>query len=153
MYRSTPSPLPISNSPPKLEDVGCEYADQESRAPQNVLPVLGQPQVAHRFTSAIPGRPQTPKGHIVPFTHGELSEIHAAISRPIMRAFVYVLEYTGLRIFDAVELHVQDIVDGRLKITTEKTDEIVWLPLPHLYFRNLPTSGQPNTTSGRLNRS
>jgi integrase len=81
--------------------------------------------------------PETPKSHITPYTDAELSKIHAAISRPIMRAFVYVLQFTGLRISDAVQLQVTDILDGKLKIRTEKTDEVVWLPLPPFVLQEL----------------
>lgn len=63
------------------------------------------------------------------FTDQELSKIHAAIKRPIMRAFILVLQHTGLRISDAVQLRKQDIENGKLRITTKKTKSIVWLPL------------------------
>jgi integrase len=81
--------------------------------------------------------PKPPKTHIVPYTDAELSKIHAAISRPIMRAFVYVLEFTGLRISDAVQLQITDIASGKLRIITEKTDEVVWLPLPPFVLAEL----------------
>lgn len=64
------------------------------------------------------------------FTEEEIQKIHAAIGRPIMRAFILALQYTGLRISDAVQLRKQDIEGGRLKITTTKTGSVVWLPLP-----------------------
>jgi integrase len=67
---------------------------------------------------------------IVPFTEQELDKIHAAIGRPIMRAFVLTLQHTGLRISDAVQLRKQDIENGKLCIRTEKTKSTVWLPLP-----------------------
>lgn len=64
------------------------------------------------------------------FTEQELSQIHATIKRPIMRAFILVLQYTGLRISDAVKLRAQDITGGKLRIVTKKNKTVVWLPLP-----------------------
>lgn len=64
------------------------------------------------------------------FTERELAKIHATIKRPIMRAFILVLQHTGLRISDAVQLRKQDITNGKLRIVTKKTKSFVWLPLP-----------------------
>ena len=67
---------------------------------------------------------------IAVFTDAELSKLQATIRRPIMRAFVLTLLYTGLRISDAVRLRKQEIVDSKLCIRTKKTKALVWLPLP-----------------------
>jgi integrase len=75
-------------------------------------------------------RPIVEPPEVTVFSKEELAKIHAAISRPIMRAFVLTLEHTGLRISDAVQLRKQDIVDGKLCIRTKKTKSTVWLPLP-----------------------
>jgi integrase len=64
------------------------------------------------------------------FTDDELKKIQAAIKRPIMRAFVLTLQYTGLRISDAVQLHEDLIHDGKLSILTKKKRTRVELPLP-----------------------
>jgi integrase len=74
--------------------------------------------------------PRVDPTEVTVFTPAELQKIHATIKRPIMKAFVLVLEHTGLRISDAVQLRKQDIVDGKLCIRTEKTSATVWLPLP-----------------------
>lgn len=74
--------------------------------------------------------PEIEPSEISPFDEKELTKIHKAISRPIMRAFILTLQHTGLRISDAVQLKKQDIVDGKLCIRTEKTKSVVWLPLP-----------------------
>lgn len=74
--------------------------------------------------------PKTESTKVSVFTPDELSKIHATIKRPIMRAFVLVLQHTGLRISDAVQLRKQDISDGKLRITTKKNKTVVWLPLP-----------------------
>ena len=74
--------------------------------------------------------PQLKPSKVTVFTDKEIAAIHAQIKRPIMRAFILTLQHTGLRISDAVQLRKQDITDGRLCITTEKTGSEVWLPLP-----------------------
>jgi integrase len=63
------------------------------------------------------------------FTDKELSKIHTTIKSPIMRAFILVLQHTGLRISDAVQLRKQDIASGKLRIITKKNKSVVWLPL------------------------
>ena len=74
-----------------------------------------------------PPKPEPPDVSV--FSDDELSKIQKKIKRPIMRAFVLVLQHTGLRISDAVRLRKQDISDGKLRIVTKKTKSIVWLPL------------------------
>ena len=74
--------------------------------------------------------PKASPSKVSVFTDEELSNIHATIKRPIMRAFILVLQHTGLRISDAVQLRKQDITGGKLRITTKKTKSVVWLPLP-----------------------
>jgi integrase len=74
--------------------------------------------------------PEIEPSKISVFTPEQVTKIHAAIKRPIMRAFILVLQHTGLRISDAVQLKRQDITDGKLRIRTEKTSAVVWLPLP-----------------------
>lgn len=47
-----------------------------------------------------------------------------------VRAFVFTLMFTGLRIGDAVALGKDRIQDGKLLLYTQKTKVPVWLPLP-----------------------
>jgi integrase/recombinase XerD len=47
-----------------------------------------------------------------------------------LRAFVYLLRYSGLRIRDAVMLKRDCLKDGKLFLHTSKTGVPVWLPLP-----------------------
>lgn len=51
-------------------------------------------------------------------------------NRARIRAMILLLRYTGLRISDAATLARAEIVDGKLKLRTEKTGAVVWLPLP-----------------------
>lgn len=81
--------------------------------------------------------PKTPKGTVVPFDDAELTKIHAASGKPRIRAFVLLLQYSGLRISDAVKLRVSDVRDGKLCITTKKTGSVVWLPLPPFVLSTL----------------
>jgi integrase len=74
--------------------------------------------------------PEIEPSKVTVFAEEELQKIHATIKRPIMSAFILVLQHTGLRISDAVQLKKQDITNGKLRISTEKTGSNVWLPLP-----------------------
>jgi integrase/recombinase XerC len=47
-----------------------------------------------------------------------------------VRAFIYILRYTGLRISDAASLRVSDVKDGKVLLRTEKTGTLVWIPIP-----------------------
>lgn len=77
-----------------------------------------------------------------PFTEDELTRIFDACGKLVtrgtygkenvkrVRAFVYVLRYTGLRISDAAGLKVSDVQDGKILLRTEKTGTLVWIPIP-----------------------
>jgi integrase len=43
---------------------------------------------------------------------------------------ILLLRYTGLRISDASTLARSEVVDGKLRLRTEKNGAVVWLPLP-----------------------
>lgn len=78
----------------------------------------------------------------MPFTEEELTAIYAACDRLVTRgtygienrirvkAFVYVLRYTGLRLSDAIRLEDSRVREGRVFVRTEKTGTIVWIPIP-----------------------
>lgn len=77
-----------------------------------------------------------------PFTEEELRAIFQACGKLItrgtygkenvkrVRAFIYVLRYTGLRISDAARLTVSHVQGGKVLIRTEKTGTLVWVPIP-----------------------
>jgi integrase/recombinase XerD len=78
----------------------------------------------------------------MPFTEDELAAIFSACDRLVTRgtygtenkarvkAFVYILRYTGLRISDASHLDETRVKDGRVFLRTEKTGTLVWVPIP-----------------------
>jgi integrase len=74
--------------------------------------------------------PKVEPTEVVPFTDEDLAKIYSATTRPRMIAFLLILQYTGLRISDAVKLHQDRIQDGKLSLRTQKTKADVWLPLP-----------------------
>lgn len=73
---------------------------------------------------------KVPPASIEPFDAEELQKIHEACERPRLRAFVFLLQYSGLRISDAVKLERASLRDGRLHLATQKTGARVYLPLP-----------------------
>jgi integrase len=78
----------------------------------------------------------------IPFTEEELDQIFEACGKLItrgtygrenvkrVRAFIYILRYTGLRISDAARLKVSDVSEGKVLLRTEKTGTLVWIPIP-----------------------
>lgn len=79
----------------------------------------------------------------IPFTEGEVNAIIDACDKLVtrgrysteqnvarVRAFIYILRYTGLRISDAAKLDVSRVQDGRVFLRTEKTGTLVWVPIP-----------------------
>lgn len=84
-----------------------------------------------------------------PFTEEEVQAIFAACDRLVTRgtygrenvkrvkAFIYILRYTGLRISDAARLDVSRVKDGRVFLRTEKTGTLVWIPIPDFVSRAL----------------
>ena len=87
--------------------------------------------------------PPAPKSRVIPFTDEQLMKIHAATKTPLQRAFVLVLQYTGLRIGDASQIRPADIDDGRLMIQTQKRKTTVWLPLPPFVLSALESLKTP----------
>ncbi len=78
----------------------------------------------------------------MPFTPEEVAAMIAACDRLVTRgtygkqnqarvkAFIYILRYTGLRISDAARLDTNRVRDGRVSLRTEKTGVPVLVPLP-----------------------
>jgi integrase/recombinase XerD len=86
--------------------------------------------------------PRAQSGPKMPFTEDELAAIYEACdvmvtrgtygneNRARVKAFVYILRYTGLRISDAARLDESRVRDGRVFLRTEKTETLVWVPIP-----------------------
>lgn len=85
----------------------------------------------------------------VPFTEDEVGRIFEACGKLVtrgtygrenvkrVRAFIYVLRYTGLRISDAARLTVSHVTNGKVLLRTEKTGMLVWVPIPEYVVRAL----------------
>lgn len=79
----------------------------------------------------------------MPFTEEEITAIFTACDKLVTRgtygtenkarvkAFIYILRYTGLRISDAAKLDESRVVEGRVFLRTEKTGTLVWVPIPN----------------------
>jgi integrase/recombinase XerD len=87
----------------------------------------------------------------LPYSRDEMVRILEAATRYIaeiqpqgkenaqrLRALVLLLRYTGLRIGDAVACSVERLVDGKLRLYTQKTGTHVHCPLPQFVVRDLP---------------
>jgi integrase len=84
-----------------------------------------------------------------PFTEEELQAIYSACDRLVthgsygrenrarVKAFIYILRYTGLRISDASKLDESRVKDGRVFLRTEKTGTFVWVPIPQFVVDSL----------------
>jgi integrase/recombinase XerD len=75
---------------------------------------------------------QTPT---LPFTDEEIQRLHAALptfrgDAERLRAMILLLQYSGLRIGDAVSLKRDRIKGAKLFLYTAKTGTPVWCPLP-----------------------
>jgi site-specific recombinase XerD len=86
-------------------------------------------------------RIKTPKAkqrQVLPFSPDEMQKIIAAskaigrggYERSRARALVLLLANTGLRLGDAMTLAHSRVVNGQLRLRTQKTNQTVWLPLP-----------------------
>jgi integrase len=82
-----------------------------------------------------PGRVQESK--IVPLEPEEFDKILKACDslsyknrRPVLRAMILVMRYTGLRIRDVVTLRRDSVIKGKLFLRTSKTGTDVYCPLP-----------------------
>jgi site-specific recombinase XerD len=62
-------------------------------------------------------------------------------NRQRLRAFIYVLRYTALRISDVVKLRKSAVADGRMLLRTQKTGATVHLPLPPFVVEELKQIG------------
>jgi integrase/recombinase XerD len=108
--------------------------------------------------------PATHVPEVVPFTEEEVSKILAACDQYTptrnairLRALVYLLLHSGLRIGDAVMLARSKIVDGRLTLRTQKKGVSVSLPLPPVALKALAaipdTSAYYFTTGNALSKA
>lgn len=92
-----------------------------------------------------------------PFTNDELRKIIEASGEIVTRgtygkenakrvkAFIYILRYTGLRISDAANLDESKVVGGRVFLRTEKNGAFVWIPIPEFVvdaLREVPRVGR-----------
>ena len=86
----------------------------------------------------------------LPFTQDEMSKILGAVesykddsqglsvpNAARFRALILLLRFSGLRIGDAVGCHRSRIVDGKLKLYTQKTGTMVYIPLPEFVVKEL----------------
>jgi integrase/recombinase XerD len=85
----------------------------------------------------------------MPFTDDELARIFSACdelvtrgtygkeNRARVKAFIYILRYTGLRISDATRLDEARVRDGRVFLRTEKRGTLVWVPIPQFVVDTL----------------
>jgi integrase len=109
---------------------------------------------------------------VVPFTRDEVIKIVKACDRypdkqnaVRLRALVLLLQYSGLRIGDAVTLSRDRISDGKLSLYTTKTGTAVYCPLPPVVITALdavPANGKfffwtgaskPKSTVGNWQRA
>jgi integrase len=94
--------------------------------------------------------PEVKNRPTLPYTHEDMTEILAACNRRIarlagegresaqrLRALVLLLRYSGLRIGDAVGCPVENLVDGKLRLYTQKTGTHVHCPLPDFVVMEL----------------
>lgn len=99
-----------------------------------------------------------------PFSEDELKAIFQACGKLVtrgtygkenvkrVRAFVYILRYTGLRISDAARLTVSHVQSGKVLLRTEKTGTLVWIPIPDYVMDALsevPREGEFYFQTGR----
>jgi integrase/recombinase XerD len=61
----------------------------------------------------------------------------AAVNGVRFRALILMLRYSGLRIGDAVRCERSSLVDGKLRIYTQKTGTHVYIPLPEFVVKEL----------------
>lgn len=95
---------------------------------------------------------KAPQGEVkatLPFSDAEIEKIlwatevypkhgrYGADNGKRVRAFVNLLRYSGLRIRDAVTLKREKIEHGRLLLGTQKTGQMVHLPLPQSVVKEL----------------
>jgi integrase/recombinase XerD len=96
------------------------------------------------------GKPEIEDRPTLPFSHDEMTRILVAAEANItkiqpegldnairLRALVLLLRYTGLRISDAVGCSVDRLVDGKLRLYTQKTKTHVYCPLPAFVSQEL----------------
>lgn len=124
-YRETWELAPVT-AYKKLERLRTffKFCQEAGWISNNVAKLLTPPKVKMRPT--------------LPFSDKEWEKIEWALDlyrdqpkgrRRVVRAFVLLLRYSGLRIGDAISLETKNIRDGKLLLRTGKTGQPVWLPL------------------------
>lgn len=114
------------------------YAQENGWIKENPAKKISNPKVTMRPT--------------LPFSHDEMIRTLAIATKNIeevqrhgkdnarrLRALVLLLRYTGLRIGDAVACSVERLVDGKLRLYTQKTGTHVHCPLPDFVVKELNT--------------
>ena len=88
--------------------------------------------------------PKSPKSRSEPFSDAELTKIYSCIGSKRLRAFTMILQYTGLRISDAVQIHPNQIQNGKLRLIATKNKNTIWLPLPPFVLLALSDLNSPS---------
>jgi site-specific recombinase XerD len=87
----------------------------------------------------------------IPFKDEEIAAIMKGVDefpdspagrRKQLRAFILLLRYSGLRIQDAINFTMERISDGSMMVRTQKTGQVVWLPLPEVVLEALKGLGE-----------
>jgi len=112
------------------------FARENAWVTENPASKISNPKVSMRPT--------------LPFSHDEMVRILAATSKRIsacqphgrdnarrLRGLVLLLRYSGLRISDAVSCSVDRLIDGKLRLYTQKTGTHVHCPLPEFVVKEL----------------
>jgi integrase len=79
--------------------------------------------------------PKVTQSPTLPFSRDDMKRIIAACdkyggNRKRMKAFVFTMRYTGLRIGDAIRLSKSQVTEGRVFVRTAKTGQPVTVPVP-----------------------
>jgi integrase/recombinase XerD len=69
--------------------------------------------------------------------YAEDRRVYAAVNPIRLRALVLLLRYSGLRISDAVACLCSRLIDGKLRLYTQKTGTHVYVPLPEFVVKEL----------------
>jgi integrase/recombinase XerD len=122
----------------KLERLRCflRFARDNGWVTENLAEKIKSPRVTMRPT--------------LPFTQDQMIKILEAAARRIqtvpsqgkenarrLRGLVLLLRYSGLRIGDAVSCSIDRLVDGKLRLYTQKTGTHVHCPLPKFVIAEL----------------
>ena len=117
------------------------FARDNNWIPDNPASKIANPKVVMRPT--------------LPFTQDEMLRIlggttqyiesrqpHGRQNAQRLRALVFLLRYTGLRIGDAVNCSVDHLIDSKIRLYTAKTGTHVHCPLPDFVVRELEATSR-----------